>query len=73
MLRARFEHGVLVPEQPLRLAEGEIVEIEIRLPREHMVDEDWDTRWQQFLTRARSGLNIPDEAIDRESLYEDRY
>lgn len=71
VLRARVERGVLVPEQPLQLADGEIVEIEIRPLSEHSLSDDWDTRWQRFLARARSGLNIPDEALDREHLYDD--
>ncbi|MCS6830808.1 MAG: antitoxin family protein [Armatimonadota bacterium] len=69
VVRARVEHGVLIPEQPLPLAEGEIVEIEIRPLSEHMLDESWEARWQRFLARARTGLDIPDGTIDREHLY----
>jgi len=71
VLRARVERGTLVPVQPVPLPEGEVVEIEIRMPNEPLTGDSWDALWKQFLARARSGLHIPDEALEREHLYND--
>ncbi len=72
IVRARVERGTLVPENPLQIPEGAVLEIEIRLPEESISTGTWEERWQNFLARARRGLNISDESLQRESLCEDR-
>ncbi len=34
--------------------------------------EEWQARWKQFLSRACSNINLPDEALDRENIYDTR-
>jgi len=63
-IRARYDGRALIPEEPLNLPIGQPVELELRLP-------DADAAWEQLKATAVHGLNLPDEALRRENLYEE--
>lgn len=72
-IRARFDGKVFVPEEPVDLAEGEEVWV-LTQPRAadgRMTEEDALTALERFVSRGVSGVNLPDEALRRESIYED--
>lgn len=67
-VRARYDGRVLIPEEPLNLPTGQMLEIEVRLPDTHAPDEH--TAWEQLKATAVRGLNLPDEALRREKVCE---
>ncbi|MEJ5252252.1 MAG: antitoxin family protein [Chthonomonadetes bacterium] len=82
-IRARFDGEVFVPEEPVDLAEGERVLIQVLSPVpfagkavtpeevEAVLAELRMTALERFVSRGVSGVNLPDEALRRESIYED--
>jgi hypothetical protein len=74
-IKAHFDGKTFVPDEPVDLPAGEQVEIIAA----SITDEEsqWDPKkakaaLRRFRAGAISGLNIPDEALRRENLYEDR-
>lgn len=74
-IKAHFDGKTFVPDEPVDLPAGEQVEIIAA----SITDEEsqWDPEkarqaWESFKSRAISGLSIPDEALRRENMYEDR-
>lgn len=74
-IRAHYDGRYFVPDEPVDLKEGE--EVEVVSP--FLAEEE--ARWSPeraraalkwFANNAIAGLNIPDEALRRENLYEDR-
>jgi len=72
VIRARFSGRVIIPEEPLELPEGQTLEVIIRcIPSEIYSDAVSAQRaWQEIKATAIKGLNIPNEALRRERLYE---
>lgn len=72
-VRAHFDGKVIVPDEPVDLPVDEPIEAELtvvrREPRRSAARE---AAWKELLSRRIPGLNIPDEALRRENLYEDR-
>lgn len=75
LIHARYDGKVLIPEEPLELREGQRVAIFlIELPpqAEKLSREQRKAALRQIVERAVHGVNIPDEALRRENIYEDR-
>lgn len=75
LIHARYDGKVLIPEEPLELKEGERVAIlllESALRVQEPSLEEKMAALQRFVERGVRGVNLPDEALRRENLYEDR-
>jgi predicted DNA-binding antitoxin AbrB/MazE fold protein len=72
-IRAHYDGKTFVPDEPVDLKVGEPVEVE-RIERKLNAAEIRRRRaaLRRFAARAVSGLSIPDEALRRENMYEDR-
>jgi predicted DNA-binding antitoxin AbrB/MazE fold protein len=72
VIRARFSGRVIIPEEPLELPEGQSLEVSIKcLPSEaHPNELNAQCAWEEIKATAIKGLNIPNEALRRERLYE---
>ncbi len=35
-------------------------------------DEEWNKRWAEFLSRSQEGINLPNEALFRDNIYNSR-
>ncbi len=74
-IHAHFDGAVIVPDEPVELPIGERIEIEIRQMNPEASDLDLAARkaaLQELISRGVKGLNISDESLRRENLYEDR-
>lgn len=72
-IRARFDGKVFVPEEPVDLAEGEEVWV-FAVPQatgKRVSKEEALTALERFVSRGVAGVNLPDEALRRENIYED--
>lgn len=75
LIHARYDGKALIPEEPLELKEGERVAIlllESALRVQEPSLEEKMAALQRFVERGVRGVNLPDEALRRENLYEDR-
>jgi hypothetical protein len=73
-IQARFDGRVLVPEEPIDLPVNQILTLDVRQPRFVRVLPSLDQRrmaHQQLVMDAVSGVNLPDSALRRDSIYED--
>ena len=72
VIRARFSGRVIIPEEPLELPEKQSLEVIIKcIPSEiHSDAVSAQRAWQEIKATAIKGLNIPNEALRRERLYE---
>jgi hypothetical protein len=74
-VRATYDGKVLVPERPLDLKVGEVIVLPIAPAAEQFPSQDEIER-RLALHRAASGIvtgpTLSDEALSRESIYEDR-
>ena len=74
-VRATYDGKVLIPERPLDLRVGEVIDLSIAPVAEQSPSQDEIER-RLALHRAASGLftgpTLPDEALSREAMYEDR-
>lgn len=75
-IRARFDGKVFVPEEPVDLPEGERVLIQVVAPSHSLHRAETPEQLEQLLDELRATavpkVNIPDEVLRREHLYEDR-
>ena len=74
VIRMHFDGKVFVPDQPVDVPINEPLDFELRQPP---VELKWDPKKaraaiKRIASRAKHGLNIPDEALRRENMYEDR-
>ena len=80
VIRAHFDGKVIVPDEPVEIPVGPL-EVEIRLksgalppPGDALLSPEEAERrlaaWDALDEHLVSGLNIPDEALRRENLYE---
>lgn len=74
IIRAHYDGKVIVPDEPVDLPVNQPLEFDLRGTPKCL---PWDPnkakeaiKWLE--EHAISGLNIPDEALRRESMYEDR-
>ena len=71
-IKAHFDGKVIVPDEPVDLPVNEPLEFDLRqTPVEFVWDpEKAKEAVRQIASRAVHGLNIPDEALRRENMYE---
>jgi len=74
-IRAHYDGKTFVPDEPVHLQAGEQVEIVTPFLSEE--EARWDPEkaraaLREFMANPIKGLNIPDEALRRENLYEER-
>ena len=67
-IRAHFDGKVIVPDEPVDLPIDRPLELELK----HGRSAEREAAWQGLLASRISGLSIPDEALRRENMYEDR-
>jgi hypothetical protein len=76
-LRVRFDGRAFVPEQPVDIPAGQSFDADFRQVGEGPVPPEVIQQRKARLRAAtgfiRSGAPIPDEALSRETLYEDRW
>jgi len=75
VIRAHFDGKVIVPDEPVDLPVNEPLDFEYKPVEPDVLP--WDPEqaaeaWKRLRSRRVSGLRIPDEALRRENLYEDR-
>ncbi len=74
LIHARYNGKVLVPEEPLELEEGQRVTMLLVDPTqqtEGLSVEEKIAALKQFVEGGVHGVNLPLEALSRESIYED--
>lgn len=74
VIRMHFDGKVFVPDQPVDVPINEPLDFELKQAPEHL---PWDREkareaWEWMMSHPISGLNISDESLRRENLYEDR-
>jgi hypothetical protein len=72
MIRARFDGKVLVPEEPIDLPQNQTLELEWKPqspPPTKLSQAEWEAAFERLLSRAVHGVNLPAEALRRESIY----
>jgi len=75
LIRARYDGRVLVPEEPLDLQAGQTVTMMLLEPlpkAEELSVEERLEALRRIVQRGARGVNLPDEALRRENIYEDR-
>ena len=74
VIKAHFDGKTIVPDGPVDLPVNEPLEFELKQQPKCL---PWDPSkadeaWERLKARRIRGLRIPDEALRRENLYEDR-
>ena len=70
--RVHFDGKVIIPDEPVDLPVGETIEAEFRVPEGQLSAEEIKKRRaaiKRLASMAIHGLNIPDFALSRESIY----
>ena len=74
LIHARYDGKVLIPEEPLELEEGQRVTMLLVEPvpkAEELSVEERIAALKRFVEGGVRGVNLPPEALRRESIYED--
>ena len=74
-IRAHFDGKVIVPDEPVELPVDQPLKVEVHVaPSEYsnLTPEERRAALDRLVTQAIPGLNIPDDALRRENLYEER-
>ena len=73
-IRAHFDGKVIVPDEPVDWPVGRSIRVSIDLQEEPRVPsvEERRAALRRLAARAVPGVNIPEEALRRENLYEER-
>ena len=73
-IQAIYKNGILRPLQPLDFPENSVVEIDVRDVRENDTDkEKWLQEFDEWMESLDPNtLNLTDEQISRESIYEEQ-
>lgn len=75
LIRARYDGKVLIPDESLDLEEGQNVTVLIVEPSQDVNTLSVEERiaaLRRIVERGARGVNLPDEALRRENIYEDR-
>lgn len=75
LIHARYDGKVLIPEEPLELREGQRVAVfllELPLQAGGLSKEQKKDVLRRIVERGAKGIDLPDEALRRETIYEDR-
>ena len=74
-VRAHFDGRVFVPDERVDLPVNQIVTVEAETRAPHAGASDIQERNEallEFLASPSNGNGLPDQALERESIYEDR-
>ncbi len=72
-LRAHFDGRVIVPDEPVDLPENQPLTVQVSLPPVKVLNASAaEAAFDRLMNMAVHGTNIPDEALRRENMYEDR-
>jgi hypothetical protein len=74
-IRAHFDGRVIIPDEPVDLPVDKPLTFDVRDPRfvsQPVNEEDRRNALNELLSRPIPGLNIPNSALRRENLYEDK-
>jgi hypothetical protein len=74
-IRAHYDGQVIVPDEPIDLPINETLDIEIQpsvRPGKELTPEERRAAFERVVARAIHGLNISDESLRRENLYDER-
>ena len=72
-VRVHFDGKAIIPDEPVDLPVDEPIEAELTVVGvKRGRSTSREAAWQKLLSRRISGLSIPDEALHRENMYEDR-
>jgi hypothetical protein len=74
-IRAHFDGRVIVPDEPLDLPVNQILQVEltpISPETQELSIEERRAALRRVVSRKIHGLSIPDEALRREHLYDER-
>jgi hypothetical protein len=74
VIKAHFDGKTIVPDEPVDLPVNQPLEFELKQTPQCLPwdPEKADEAWERLKSRRIHGLKIPDEALSRENLYEDR-
>jgi len=72
IIKAHYDGKAIIPDEPVDLPVNEPLEVELRSSPEFL---PWDSEkakeaWERLKSHAIPGLNIPDEALRRENMYD---
>lgn len=70
VIRLRYNGRVFIPEQPVDIPVDSVLEFDYVPPEPKRDPERARQALRRLASRAVHGLNIPDEAVRRENLYE---
>jgi len=71
VIRAHFDGKTIVPDEPVDLPVNQPLEAEVKVVEAKPGrSPKREAAWQRLKSMRISGLNIPDEALRRENLYE---
>lgn len=73
VIRAHFDGKVIVPDEPVDLPLNQSMEVEFRIPEARLSNDEIKRRWaalKRLAARGVKGLNISDESLRRENMYE---
>jgi predicted DNA-binding antitoxin AbrB/MazE fold protein len=83
-IEAVYENGLFRPLVSVDLPEKSVIEIDLHLPEDkedHLLTdaerlqrnpEEWIKRFREWANQPRDVPDLPDEALRRENIYEDR-
>jgi len=73
VIRAHYDGKVIVPDEPVDLPVNEPLEFDFRpVEPEERSRAQAEAAWERMISQPVLGLSIPDEALRRENLYEER-
>ena len=73
VVRVHFDGKVIVPDEPVDLPVNRQLRAEVSVVEPDAArSAEREAAWQRLLSSRIPGLNISDEALRRENLYEDR-
>jgi hypothetical protein len=74
VIKAHYDGKTIVPDEPVDLPVNQPLEFELKQQPQWLPwdPEKADEAWEWLKSHRVKGLRIPDEALRRENLYEDR-
>ncbi len=72
-IRAHYDGKTIVPDDPVDLPINQslVIQLAVEKPQRRRTSSK-DAAWRRLLAGRVSGVRIPDEALRRENMYEDR-
>ncbi len=73
VIRAHFDGRTIVPDEPVELPVDEPLEASLTVVAERKGrSPEREAAWQRLKARRIRGVSIPEEALRRENMYQDR-